>query len=483
MSFNSPHPKGVLSAEVVLSSTEIQSAADALPARFSDIFAQSGCVATFMGGDDLVTIPWGSKGKFMEVDVFRSSGNNDRIMLWWTGCYASIRTANAIIDHVDISEVSKSVKDDVKGQAYFYRGLSYSFLTRIFGKVPLIVDFNVAPDLTIRKAEVAAVYAQIIGDLRAAEDLLPTVRPEKATERGGYPGARPCKGTAKALLSQVYLTMAGWPLKQTSNYALAAAKAREVIDDAGKYGYELLSDPHSLWTWANNYTNKELIFGLYYNYGIGQINMHSPLGPRPEEYINPVFTWSTGWCDYLGELSFFKRFPKGVRKDATYQTVITVKGVDVQWNDQRTRSHHPYFKKYQESEPEASWAGSRTAQIIRYAEVLLNYAEARAMSSGADRSAYDAVNAIRRRAGLADLTPGLSAAAFRDSVVAERGWEFAGGEPASRWFDLIRLEKLEEYTALRDPSEPKLNHFPTNEDYWLPIPESEIKLNPNLGNN
>jgi hypothetical protein len=268
--------------------------------------------------------------------------------------------------------------------------------------------------------------------------------------------------------------MAGWPLKKTSNYELAAAKAKEVIDEVmgeNAYGYELLPDPNDLWTWRNNYTNEEIIFGLYYNFDLGQVNMHAPLGARPEEYQNPDATWATGWCDYYAEISFFRRFPPGPRKDATYQTLIPVRNAgEVLWDDDRTWRKHPYFKKYQDDFPGATWAGSRTEQLIRYAEVLLTYAEAKAMSNGPDETAYNALNKVRNRAGLPDITPGLSAEAFRDSVIAERGWEFAGGEPASRWFDLIRLERVEEVTLLRDSTEIPLDHHPTHDDYWRPIP-------------
>jgi hypothetical protein len=475
--------KGVLDPNIFFSSAEIQLAADGLPAQMSSIWSQAGCIAPFQGGDDLTTHPASNKEKFREIDIFAASSVNDRIQLWWQSCYATIRDANGILDNTDMSKAADAAKNDVKGQAYFYRGLAYSFLTRIFGKVPLITKFSVDPDLAIQKAEVADIYTQIVSDLKQAENLLPTVRPEKPSDRGGYYGARPCKGTVKALLSQVYLTMSGWPLKQTANYALAAAAAKDVMDNASTYGYELLSDPHDLWTWANNFTNREIIFAFYYNYDIGQVSMHGPLGPRPEEYVNQSATWATGWCDYFGEISFFKRFPAGARKDATYQTQIPINATNtvfVPWDDPQTKRQHPYFAKYQDEFPGASWAGSRAEQIIRYAEVLLNYAEAQAMSAGPDASAYDAINQIRTRAGLPNLTPGLSAVAFRDSVIAERGWEFAGGEAPSRWFDLIRTETVEQATALRDPKEIPLKKQPSHDDYWMPIPSSDVDVNPNL---
>ncbi|HJZ41532.1 MAG TPA: RagB/SusD family nutrient uptake outer membrane protein [Bacteroidales bacterium] len=482
--FLEENPKGVLDPGIFFSSSQIQLAADNLPAELSRIWSQAGCVGPFMGGDDLTTHPASNKERFREVDLFSATGVNDRIQLWWDGCYATIRAANAILTNVDQSSASESLKDDARGQAYFYRGLSYSFLTRIFGRVPLVLEFNVNPDLGVQKAEVAAIYDQIVSDLQNAESFLPNIRPEGPSDRGGYPGARPCKGTVKAVMSQVYLTMAGWPLKETSNYAMAAIKAKEVIDNAGVYQYALEPDPNDLWTWANNFTNQEIVFALYYNYNIGQVSMHGPLGPRPEEYVNPAISWASGWSDYYGEVSFFNRFPAGPRKDATYQTMIPIKNVgDVPWDDDRTYRKHPYFKKYQDEFPGASWAGSRAEQIIRYAEVLLNYAEAQAMADGAPNSdAYAAINAVRNRAGLPDLTPGLSGVAFRDSVIVERGWEFAGGEAASRWFDLIRTEAVEQANALRDPSEIPLSNQPSKEHYWMPIPDIEISYNPNLEN-
>ena len=86
--------------------------------------------------------------------------------------------------------------------------------------------------------------------------------------------------------------------------------------------------------------------------------------------------------------------------------------------------------------------------LIRYAHVLLIYAEAQARANGsADSDAYDAVNAIRQRAGLAPLS-GLSNTDFINSVVQERAWEFAG--EYTRWFDLVRLEMVESANANKD---------------------------------
>ncbi len=105
-----------------------------------------------------------------------------------------------------------------------------------------------------------------------------------------------------------------------------------------------------------------------------------------------------------------------------------------------------------------------------------------------NNDAYKAVNQIRRRAyhinihsaSPYDIPAGLSAEAFADSVVQERAWELAG-EPEGRWFDLVRLEKVEELGYIRHSREQGFPEGPvTKDDYFLPIPEDDQVLNPNL---
>ncbi|MGD2034341.1 MAG: RagB/SusD family nutrient uptake outer membrane protein, partial [Bacteroidales bacterium] len=102
--------------------------------------------------------------------------------------------------------------------------------------------------------------------------------------------------------------------------------------------------------------------------------------------------------------------------------------------------------------------------------------------------AYEAVNIIRRRAHKADLyspseydlTPGLSAGQFVDSVLWERAWELCA-EPEGRWFDLMRLEMVEDLPSLRNVND--MRGYPdviTKDFYFRDIPESEIDFNPNL---
>jgi starch-binding outer membrane protein, SusD/RagB family len=179
----------------------------------------------------------------------------------------------------------------------------------------------------------------------------------------------------------------------------------------------------------------------------------------------------------------------------------------VPWNSDSTIEWHPYYKKFrygvgvpgngdgcQETDSSIismNASTNKSNDIIRYPMVLLDYAEASAMAAGEPTPAcYNAINMVRARAGLPDLTPGLSAAQFRDSVVLERAYEFAG-ENSIRWFDIVRLQLLPQVIAARDTTGSGVYFWLSKENpipakyiadpshaYRAPIPWDEIQLNP-----
>jgi hypothetical protein len=126
--------------------------------------------------------------------------------------------------------------------------------------------------------------------------------------------------------------------------------------------------------------------------------------------------------------------------------------------------------------------------ILRYAQTLLTYAEAKARSGVVDASTYEAVNMIRRRANKVDLystspydlKPGLSPEQFADSVVQERAWELCA-EPEGRWFDMVRLNLAKDMVAIKQHQHIIVYPIPIDRNtYFLPIPEKDKELNPNL---
>ena len=280
---------------------------------------------------------------------------------------------------------------------------------------------------------------------------------------------RVCKGTAKAMLAEIYLDMAGWPLNETANYALAATKAKEVIDNEATYGFGLMDDFAQLWPSPDqNFDgNKEEVFALNFwggNWYNGNAVYGLPSMPGEEN----------GWDDYFSEITFFNDFPAGHRKDVTFQTELAD---GTPWQEFSTA--RPYYKKLQGDKPD--WMNALSLPLERMAEVYLNYAEAQIMSTGnnSDASALEAVNKIvRRAAGLPLDTPAPGVdwtSATQDQIVQERAWEFAG--EYCRWFDLVRLQKVAEVVAAKDPADLQPLGPIT---YFLPLPASETLANPNL---
>ena len=139
---------------------------------------------------------------------------------------------------------------------------------------------------------------------------------------------------------------------------------------------------------------------------------------------------------------------------------------------------NPQFHKYYDPAVVGNQSqSSKNLSIIRYAEVLLIYAEAINEVSGASAAAYAAVDQVRTRAGiekLQDISPGLSKDAFREAVFQERRKELV--YEYQRWFDLVRRGPDYYIKVLKGAGKTlavaRHVHFPT--------PQREIELNPKL---
>ncbi len=459
-------------------------------------------IALFMGTDDVTSnVP--ANTYFRDFDVFNISADLTQLLEAWEIPYVGIKRANFIIsNYASVPDCDDATRNNCAGQAYFVRAWWYFWLVKYFGPVPMPLSDSES-NTEMEKSSMEDIYAQIISDLKNAEEMLPVKQTSADWSEDGY-SIIPTQGAAKSLLASVYLQMTGWPLKDTDKYALAAAKAKEVIDNESTYGYGLVAQD-SLWA-GNTLWDEETVFGHPYNYPNGDYTMRTPKAGAPLE--------EGGWACYMAEINFFNSFPDGPRKEATFQTDIWIASdestsgafydsrsgswwIDVPWDDSRTQKQHPYYAKQRfgatrNASPSWSdryltgdmWRSGRSQRFIRYAEVLLVYAEAECMANnGPDASAYNAINRVRERAGLDDLASGMSASGFQEACFNERGWEFAGNEYCNRWADLLRFEKVEEANSNRDSREYELNHTPTKSDYFMPIPASEKNKNPNLTDN
>jgi len=292
--------------------------------------------------------------------------------------------------------------------------------------------------------------------------------------------------------------MAGWPLNETQYYAQAAAEADTVMSSAV---YSLEPDFNTVFTTNNG---SESIFALQFDVTGG--NPERSYGSSSVPLDESGLDGSGGWDDYYPEINFYLNSPKCYRSYCTYYDTLKLLNTAtktytlVPWNSSLTHAGHPYYKKFRHglvtngvgdgvNETDSTILSitpstNKAMDFIRYPLVLLDYAEADDMASGSPSGAdYNAVNLVRARAGLPNLTPGLSQTAFRDSVVQERAWEFAG-ESGVRWYDIVRLQMLPQIIAARNPLENPINTSnPLGTRYLAPIPIADMNNDPNWTQN
>jgi hypothetical protein len=174
----------------------------------------------------------------------------------WQSLYLVIASANNIISQYNIATTHDKKTLVILGEMYFIRAYCHFRLTRIFGRIPIISnkDFSYSTPL----ATYTEIYRFIENDLKIAMELLP-----KNNFSARQPFITPHLGSAKAVLAEVYLSHAGYPLKDASQYVLAAKEAGEVIDSASFFGLGLLPNFEYLWNKDHLYSS-ESVFSLYY---------------------------------------------------------------------------------------------------------------------------------------------------------------------------------------------------------------------------
>jgi starch-binding outer membrane protein, SusD/RagB family len=428
----------------------------------------------------------------------------------WGGLYKTIISANNIlIQFSNISSLDKPT-GEIIAEVYFLRAYCYFRLTRLFGQIPLIDNIDI--DYNIASSSYSEVYQFIEKDLQTAINYLP-----KTNAEARIPFVTSHRGAAKAVLAEVYLHWAGYPTKDAGKYISSANMAKEVIDSSMIFGFKLMDDYAFVWD-SNHFYNEESVFSLFYsntaNYNkysfegcyFGTVGIYSP---EVKHFLEYQFNPNIRLYFPQVEINFYNNYPKNYRRDVTffnnkfillyYKNVDEYVGFYYYYNSidlcdsisYRKFYYSPRLVNYDEIDANYNtyyYVGNPKIYIYRYAQTLLTYAEAKARSGQLDASAYEAVNMIRRRANrvnlysasVFDLQAGLSTDAFADSVVWERAWELCG-EPEGRWFDLVRLEKVEELPNIRNPREGGPPLYPiTKDDYFFNKPSSDIILNPNL---
>lgn len=388
--------------------------------------------------------------------------------------YQLIKEANNLLYYTAEDQYTR-----YRAEASFLRAYAYSELVRSFGPVALITKpIENSEAVTLPRAPIAEIYAQIISDLQYAAGKLDKV----------YTGAdagRVGSLAANALLGQVYMTMAGYPLKDATAYAKAETAFSSIITDVSTRFAPAYA---SLFTLANE--NKYDLFSI--QFASGGLNIGSSLAA----YTTNSASSGTAFPEWMYSSyslqgqdlrvdSFFVQEMKA-NKDLRFSVSIDTG----YWNGLSTVPTRTFVlknivTKFLEKDNTntniKAWNDQpRNFPILRDADVYLLYAEA-LIANGKAGDAKKYVDAIRTRAGL----PVLTGAPTLDDIKRERKYEFIG--EGRRYFDLVRwgdAEAVNILTAFTQQYHSKLNgRLPSKKDLLLPIPQNEMKTRTNWDQN
>ena len=529
-------PKGQMSeANVFKSQADLDASIHTIYEKLNQTQSWTNPMYPQWQGDDMTANPGSNKQAVAALDVFSSDGANKGVTDAWSQHFALIKACNWVIENASKTPTSQEEINIALGNAHFWRAYAYFYLVRVFGPLPMVLKTD--PSATnVAPSSVEEIYNLIVEDLKKAEGWLPTSYSQAPRNHDGV-DAWVTKQATQATLTAVYMAMAGYPLnKGKEYYALAAAKAKEVIDNNGTYGF--YNDPvwNHVYSMGHNY-NKETILGIDNNWNSGSWDHDSELTSCDRfEGLG-----DGGWGDAWGEIAFWKRYPEGPRKDAVYAPKVTFQdGATItkvcNWWDLDAEgkpvveAYHPMFAIYTVNcdgdnlakekfapynylEPNyTNMTNGRRHRLIRYAEVLLWYAESAARSGGDLAKAKEYLREVRKRAvndvenvTLSDGTKvaiaNMTADQLAEACYIEHGWEVAGQwtQMVTRRADEFRMNELKKNFDYRVANKPVVVAVENGKEYtakesvpvvkstwagdesiYCPYPTTEVEKNPNL---
>jgi len=427
---------------------------------------------------------------------------------YWSHSYEGIARANNVLDHIDQisdSELSSSIRARLKAEVRFLRAYYYQELIMMFGDVPLIKHIQSSDEFEVPRTAKEKVADFIVNEMNDIAKDLPL-------EYSGSDKGRVTRGAAMALKARVLLYQEKWP---------QAAKAAKAVMNLGEYSIDQ-GGYRSLFDGTNKDSNELILVGKY----------------KKNTYANGVATWMGGpslggWSEVVPLQSLVDTYEctdgKTIDNSSLYdpdhpfknrdprlkKTIITpgdtVNGnvIDVTkpnsidaLGETNASFTGYYYKKYIPADIDGAWYNNSHVDEVhmRYAEVLLNYAEAKIEAGDIDQSVYSSINKVRQRKGV-DMPPlnsPMSQSDLRKAVHRERHVEFAG-EPFIRLFDIRRWKKAEDvmpgtvYGIKNDFDQSRADYgkhvqvenrtFDPKKDYLWPIPQNEMDLNSKLTQN
>lgn len=392
-----------------------------------------------------------SQSDYISLAHYQGNGqSNGAISNFWQYRYKGILRCNVAVERISQSPMSDEAKKNrLVAEARFLRAYFYFELVRNFGGVPLITGFLMPEEIQgITRSSAEDVYKFIEDDLKAAADVLPQRSEYLATDMG-----RATRGAALGLLGKVYLYQEKWQEAQTV--------LKSVIDENE---YKLMENFGDVWSVDHN-NNEESLFEVQYmydgTYALGGAltvitgarngpgdgwSWGQPTANLEQAYIDAGDTerlrWTiikTGCTEIAGEDNF-AAFIENSKNMSKYQEYVDKYGWDPECyiidpaQHKSARIVRKYFVPINKR-PEVYNIDKIPLdhRILRYADVLLMYAEA-CNELGDDASARTALNQVRSRVNLADVT--ASGNELRKAIRLERRLELAWEQ--NRLYDIRR---------------------------------------------
>lgn len=436
----------------------------------------------------------------------------------WADGYQAIRAVNYFLENADaVKEEDESLDDALlnrlKGEARFIRAFHYTRLTMLFGDVPLITQtLNIEESKQVTRTPSEQVWDFVESELTGIVEQLPA-------EYSGNDKGRITKGAALSMKARAMLYAGRWDK--------AAAAAKAVMD---LNLYSLYPSYENLFSYSAE-NSSEVILDRQYAKDVAQHNYFNRFGPsgmNGDVGMCPTFTLvqkyetvkglgvneDPAWDPLdpysnrdprLGYSIFIPAFSDAVPGDVLYNGQPydprpgsgTADEVEVDYR--RTKTGFSTKKYINEEDMNDRGNCGTNFMLIRYADVLLMYAEAKVEAGQIDQSVYDAINQVRGRGdvNMPPVTTGKSQAELRKIVRHERTVELA--LEGFRFFDLRRWKAAE--VVMRGPIAGMryirsggstadtlfyggvVRSFDPASDYLWPIPQQEIVLNSNLTQN
>lgn len=432
--------------------------------------------------------------------------------------YAVIARINKFLENFEPENAEEDAVNGLKGEALFLRAIFYRELNDFFGGVPIIDKVqNLNDDLLVPRNTYDECVDFILNDLKQAAELLP----DPADAEIG----RANRGAALALKSRVLLYAAS-PLHNPGNdmekWQAASDAALAVIE--GGFGYALFPDYNTLFL---NDNNEEVIFDIQYQFPFRTTSNDYTLNPqglngafgnsRPTQNFVDSYEMSNGKPITDPTSGYDPDNPYENRDERFYGSVlyngVEWRGVTIEtFNDglfgpgiydtYSTGAHMTgyYLRKFLSQNEETNpiiFQDNRADQnwiLIRYAEILLNYAEAQ-LNLGNEGEARDYINMVRERANQPALDNDVSGDELVERYMNERKIELAFEE--HHYFDIRRWKTAPDlhggpvYKMVIENDNGNFTYTVEEMDervwndayYFLPIPQDEVDKNQNLEQN